>query len=57
MVVVWGPVSYTHLVVVAYLGGGDVEKEKVAKMLAAGISAFPTPERAMRAIGALLRTK
>ncbi len=44
-------------VVVAYLGGGDVEKEEVAKMLAAGISAFPTPERAMRSIGALLRTK
>lgn len=43
--------------VVVYLGGGDVEKEESAKMLAAGIPVFPTPERAVRAIGALLRVK
>ncbi len=44
-------------VIVAYLGGGDVEKEEVAKMHLAGTPAYATPERAVRSIGALLRTK
>lgn len=44
-------------ILVAYLGGGDVEKHEVPLMNAAGIPVFPTPERAVRALGALLRTK
>lgn len=44
-------------IVVAFLGGGDVEKEEVLLMHQAGIPAFPTPERAVRAIGALLKKK
>jgi acyl-CoA synthetase (NDP forming) len=36
---------------VAYLGGGDVEKDERLLMHAAGIPVFPTPQRAMRAIG------
>jgi acyl-CoA synthetase (NDP forming) len=35
---------------VAYLGGGDVEKEERLLMHAAGIPVFPTPQRAIRAI-------
>jgi acyl-CoA synthetase (NDP forming) len=35
---------------VAYLGGGDVEKEERLLMHAAGILVFPTPQRAIRAI-------
>jgi acyl-CoA synthetase (NDP forming) len=35
---------------VAYLGGGEVEKEERLLMHAAGIPAFPTPQRAIRAI-------
>jgi acyl-CoA synthetase (NDP forming) len=35
---------------VAYLGGGDVEKEERLLMHAAGIPVYPTPQRAMRAI-------
>ncbi len=35
---------------VAYLGGGDVEKEERLLMHAAGIPVFPTPRRAIRAI-------
>ena len=41
--------------VAAFLGGGDVQKLEVPKLNQAGIPAFPTPERAVRAIGALLR--
>ena len=36
--------------VVAYLGGGDVEKKERLLMHAAGIPVFPTPQRAIRAI-------
>lgn len=44
-------------ILAAYLGGGDVEKHEVPLMNAAGIPVFPTPERAVRALGALLRKK
>lgn len=37
-------------IAVAYLGGGDVEKEERLLMHAAGIPVFPTPQRAIRAI-------
>ena len=37
-------------IVVAYLGGGDVEKAERLQMHAAGIPVFPTPQRAVRAI-------
>lgn len=42
-------------VLVAYLGGGQVEKEEAKKMHARGIPVFQTPERAVRALGALVR--
>ncbi|HUW10980.1 MAG TPA: acetate--CoA ligase family protein [Anaerolineae bacterium] len=38
-------------IAVAYLGGGDVEKSERLSMHAAGVPVFPTPERAIRAIG------
>lgn len=44
-------------ILAAYLGGGNVEKHEVPLMNAAGIPVFPTPERAVRALGALLRKK
>lgn len=44
-------------ILAAYLGGGDVEKHEVPLMNAAGIPVFPTPERAVRALGALLQKK
>ena len=39
-------------VCVAFFGGGAVEQDERRKMQRAGIPVFPTPERAMRAIGA-----
>lgn len=44
-------------IIAAFLGGGEVEKREVPLMNAAGIPVFPTPERAIRALGALLRKK
>ncbi len=44
-------------IVVCYLGGGETEKEEVQKMHQHGIPAFPTPERAVKAVKALLNTK
>ncbi len=41
-------------VAVAYLGGGNVEKVERNKMHEAGIHVFPTPERAVIALGAVL---
>jgi acyl-CoA synthetase (NDP forming) len=41
-------------VVVCYIGGGDTEKTEVLKMHRSGIPVFPTPERAVRAVSALL---
>ncbi|MEW6229757.1 MAG: CoA-binding protein [Bacillota bacterium] len=40
-------------IVVCYIGGGAVGKDESARMQKAGIPVFPTPERAVRAIGAL----
>lgn len=37
-------------IAVAYLGGGEIEKDERLKMHAAGIPVFPTPQRAIRAI-------
>ncbi len=44
-------------IVVSYLGGGDVEAEETRLMQLEGIAVFPTPERAIKAVGALLRSK
>ncbi len=44
-------------VLAAFLGGGEVQKREVPQMNAAGVPVFPTPERAVRALGALLRTR
>lgn len=41
----------------AFLGGGQVEKAEVPLLNSAGVPAFPTPERAVRALAALLRKK
>lgn len=40
-------------IVVCYIGGGTVGQVEVLRMHQQGIPVFPTPERAMRAIGAL----
>ena len=37
-------------IAVAYLGGGDVEKQERLLLHAAGIPVFPTPQRAIRAM-------
>jgi acetyl coenzyme A synthetase (ADP forming)-like protein len=42
-------------IVVTYLGGGDVEMIERDKMRAVGISVFPTPERAVVALQALVK--
>lgn len=42
-------------VVVAFLGGAEVEREEVARMHRHGIPVFPTPERAARVLTALKR--
>ncbi len=44
-------------ILAAFLGGGEVEKLETPKINAYGIPVFPTPERAVRALGALLRKK
>jgi acyl-CoA synthetase (NDP forming) len=41
-------------IVVCYLGGGETEAIEVRKMHRGGIPVFPTPERGVRAVGALL---
>jgi acyl-CoA synthetase (NDP forming) len=38
-------------IAVAYLGGGEVEKAERLAMHGAGVPVFPTPQRAIRAIG------
>jgi len=40
---------------VAYLGGGEIEKVERVSLHAAGIPVFPTPQRAIRAIGDTVR--
>lgn len=42
-------------IIAAYLGGGDVERTETAVLHANGIPVFPTPERAVKALGGLLR--
>ena len=41
-------------IVVCYIGGGETEKSEVLKMHRSGIPVFPTPERAVKAVSALL---
>jgi len=41
-------------IIVAYLGGGDVEDKERAIMHSRGIPVFPSPERAAQALGVLL---
>jgi len=44
-------------IVACYIGGGDIQDKEVLNLHQAGIPAFPTPERAMRAISALVQYK
>ena len=44
-------------IVACYIGGGDIQDEEVLNLHEAGIPVFPTPERAMRAISALIKYK
>lgn len=44
-------------ILVTYMGGGAVQEEEVAQMSSAKIPVFPTPERAVKALSGLLRTK
>jgi len=44
-------------IVACYIGGGDIQDKEVLNLHQAGISTFPTPERAMRAISALIQYK
>ena len=41
-------------VVACYLGGGKMQVEEMGRLHAVGVPVFPTPERAMRAINALV---
>ncbi|NLI54145.1 MAG: CoA-binding protein [Clostridiales bacterium] len=45
----------TKRIIAAYLGGGEVEKTEVSALHECGIPVFPTPERAAKALGGLLR--
>lgn len=42
-------------IVACYIGGGDIQAKEVVNLHQAGIPTFPTPERAMRAISALVQ--
>lgn len=42
-------------IVVAFLGGGEVEKSEKEKMQSYGIPVFPTPERGIKALNALIK--
>ncbi|MFH1938557.1 MAG: CoA-binding protein [bacterium] len=44
-------------IVACYLGGGDIQVKEILNLHKAGIPTFPTPERAMRAISALIKYK
>ena len=44
-------------IVACYLGGGDIQVKEILNLHKAGIPTFPTPERAMRAISALIQYK
>ncbi len=41
-------------IVACYLGGGKMQVEEVGRLNGVGVPVFPTPERAMRAINALV---
>lgn len=41
----------------AFLGGGEVQRREILPMNMAGVPVFPTPERAVRALGALLQKR
>lgn len=42
-------------IVVSFLGGGEVEKSEKEKMQSYGIPVFPTPERGIKALNALIK--
>lgn len=44
-------------IVACYMGGGDIQDKEVLNLHEAGIPVFPTPERAMKAISALIQYK
>jgi len=44
-------------IVACYIGGGDIQDKEVLNLHEAGMPVFPTPERAMRAISALIQYK
>ncbi len=44
-------------IVACYIGGGDIQAQEIVNLHKEGISTFPTPERAMRAISALIQYK
>lgn len=44
-------------IVACYVGGGDIQEKEILNLHKAGIPTFPTPERAMRAIFALIQYK
>lgn len=44
-------------IVACYIGGGDIQDKEILNLHEAGIPVFPTPERAMRAISALIKYK
>lgn len=44
-------------IIAAFLGGGEVQKREVPLLNVAGVPVFPTPERAVRALDALLRKR
>jgi acyl-CoA synthetase (NDP forming) len=41
-------------IIVAYLGGGEIEKQETLKLHRSGTPVFPTPERAVAALKVLL---
>ena len=44
-------------IIACYIGGGDIQDKEVLNLHEAGIPVFPTPERAMKAISALIQYK
>jgi len=44
-------------IIACCIGGGDIQKEEVLQLHQVGVPTFPTPERAMRAISALIKYK
>lgn len=43
----------TIFIVACYLGGGQIGQEELLKIHQLGVAVFPTPERAMRSLGAI----